>query len=59
MNIYRETFKEEGLKVEKYYLPKINGYKIEGAYIKENGTDEIDGKNKPYVVMKIYMDEVK
>ncbi len=56
-NIYKETFKNGGIKVEKHYLPKINGYKVDSAYILENGSEQHDDETKTYVVMKIYVEE--
>jgi len=58
-NIYRETFKEDASILTEQYLPKINGYTIKKGCILENGTDVINGKQEPYLIMKLYMQEDK
>jgi len=58
-NIYKEKFKGEGLIVEKHYLPKIAGHKIDKSLMIELGTDVIEGEEKAYIIMKIYMEETK
>jgi len=58
-NIYKETFRKPYPRIEKPHELSIAGYDVGDCFIKENGTDEIDGEQKTYLVIKVYMDEAK
>lgn len=56
-NIFKEKFKKHKQAVAEEYLPKIKEYDVHSAYIEENGTDIVNGEERPYLIMKIYMEE--
>lgn len=56
-NIFSEKFRKPYPILNSIFKPKINGYIVNEALIIENGTDEEDGMQKPYLVLKIYLDE--
>ena len=56
-NIYRETFKKHDIILTDEYLPKISGYNITSGFIHENGTDLVDGEERRYLILKVYMEE--
>lgn len=58
-NIYSEKYRKNSVPIAPIYNPKIHGYKCDGGYILENGTDEINGEAKNYLIMKIYMEGIK
>jgi hypothetical protein len=56
-NIFKAKFKAKQLPLDEQYIPKIDGYKTFGGFILENGTDIVDGEEKDYLLMKVYMKE--
>lgn len=56
-NIYSEKFGKKTLPLDEKYIPEIKGYECSAGFILENGTDIVDGEEKSYLVMKVYMEE--
>jgi len=56
-NIYSEKYRKHSISLSEQHIPKIKEYDCTGGFIMENGTDEIDGENKNYLVIKVYMEQ--
>lgn len=56
-NVYSEKFGKHKLPLAEEFIPNIKGYDCSGGFIMENGTDNINGENKSYLVIKVYMEE--
>jgi len=58
-NIYAEKFKKHSTPLLPQFMPTIPGYTVANGFILENGTDIVDGEEKAYLILKLYMKESK